>query len=90
MYAILGEPGEDDFGAALSSWSQGLDVYFFGYIADYRPPHLEAYLYTDRPVYRPGQTVFFRAIARQAYNGRYTIPEQSNLRLACLMTLANQ
>jgi alpha-2-macroglobulin len=81
VYAILGEPGQEDFGAALSYWSQGLDIYNFGYFADYSPPHLEAYLYTDRPIYRPGQTVYFRAIARQAYNGRYSIPEKTTLAL---------
>ncbi|HLE14775.1 MAG TPA: Ig-like domain-containing protein [Anaerolineales bacterium] len=81
VYAILGQPGQEDFGAGLSYWSQGLDIYNFGYQADYNPPHLQAYLYTDRPVYRPGQTVYFRAIVRQAYNGRYTLPEQSSFEL---------
>ncbi|MES0359985.1 MAG: Ig-like domain-containing protein [Anaerolineales bacterium] len=78
-YAILGEPGEETFSAALSSWGQGLDGSSFGYQVDYTPPHLEAYLYTDRPIYRPGQTVNFRAILRQVYNGRYSLPDRSNL-----------
>jgi uncharacterized protein YfaS (alpha-2-macroglobulin family) len=80
-YAILGEPGQETFSAALSNWNQGLDGGSFGYQVDYTPPHLEAYLYTDRPIYRPGQEVYFRAILRQAYNGRYEMPEQSNLTL---------
>jgi uncharacterized protein YfaS (alpha-2-macroglobulin family) len=78
-YAILGEPGQETFSAALSSWGQGLDGSSFGYQVDYTPPHLEAYLYTDRPIYRPGQTVHFRAIVRDAYNGRYSLPDRSNL-----------
>jgi len=83
-YAILGEPGQETFSAALSNWGQGLDGGSFGYRVDYTPPHLEAYLYTDRPIYRPGQSVYFRAILRQAYNGRYDLPDQSNLILNLL------
>jgi uncharacterized protein YfaS (alpha-2-macroglobulin family) len=78
-YAILGEPGKETFSAALSNWGQGLNGGDFGYRVDYTPPHLEAYLYTDRPIYRPGQSVNFKAILRQAYNGRYDLPDQSNL-----------
>ncbi len=78
-FAIIGEPGEEGFSAALTNWNQGMLGNEFGHPIDYTPPHLEAYLYTDRPIYRPGQTVFFRAIARQAYNGRYDIPDQSSL-----------
>lgn len=80
-YAVLGAPGEDTFSATLQNWSIGLEAGSFGLMADYRPPHLETYLYTDRPIYRPGQTVFFRAVARQAYNGRYSMPEQPTLPL---------
>ena len=77
-YAILGAPGEENFSAALSNWGQGLDGSSFGYRVDYTPPHLEGYLYTDRPIYRPGQMVNFRVILRQTYNGRYDLPDQAN------------
>jgi hypothetical protein len=80
-YAVLGEPGEDHFGVALTNWSQDLQG-STEIVTDWRPPRLEAYLYTDRPIYRPGQTVYFRAVARQAYNGRYTLPDRSSLPLA--------
>lgn len=30
-----------------------------------------AYIYTDRPIYRPGDTVYFKAILRNFENGRY-------------------
>ncbi|HEX6302914.1 MAG TPA: Ig-like domain-containing protein, partial [Anaerolineales bacterium] len=78
-YAVLGQPGDENFALALSIWSQGLEGWNFGIPTDFAPPHLEAYLYTDRPIYRPGQTVYFRAIARQAYNGRYGLPERGSL-----------
>ena len=85
-YAILGEPGQEVFSAALSNWGQGIEGGSFGYRVDYTPPHLEAYIYTDRPIYRPGQSVNFRTILRQAYNGRYELPDRSNL----LLTLLNE
>jgi uncharacterized protein YfaS (alpha-2-macroglobulin family) len=42
---------------------------------------LTAYTYTDRPVYRPGDTVHFKSIIRaQTMNG-YVIPQSRDLRL---------
>ncbi len=71
-FALIGQPGEANFAFTASSWNSGVSSYDFGMITDDRGPHLETYLYTDRPIYRPGQTVSFRAVVRQAYNGRYT------------------
>ena len=78
-YAVLGEPGSPDFSLALSTWDHGFSAFNFRLQTDFRPPHLEAYIYTDRPIYRPGQTVNFRGILRQAYNGRYELPEISQI-----------
>lgn len=78
-YAIISEPGEELFGLALSSWVQGLDGWNFSIQTDYSPARLSAYLYTDRPIYRPGQMLYFRAVLRQAYNGRYSLPDETNL-----------
>ena len=72
-FAILGQPGEDRFGLALSTWEEGISPGYFGITEDTRPPGLMTYLYTDRPIYKPGQTVYYRVIARQAYNGVYSL-----------------
>ena len=77
-FAILGQPGEDRFGLALSTWAQGISPDYFGIHEETRPPGLLTYLYTDRPIYRPGQTVYFRAVTRQAYNGFYSLPESAH------------
>ncbi len=74
VYAALGQPGQDAFGMTFSSWYSGVSPWDFGINANTRAPGLDLYLYTDRPIYRPGQTVYFRAIVRNAYNGRYTPP----------------
>lgn len=74
-FAIAGNPGEDGFGIALSNWDTGASGWDFDIDTNYAPPRLESYIYTDRPIYRPGQTVNFRTILRQAFNGRYSIPD---------------
>ncbi len=43
-----------------------------GYRALLKPgPHYYAYLYTDRPIYRPGQKVHYSAFVREVKEGRY-------------------
>ncbi len=79
--AVLSEPDQEDFGVAQSSWSSGVAPWDFGISLNPRPPEPETYLYTDRPIYRPGQTVYFRGVVRQAFNGRYTLPEFSSVSL---------
>lgn len=75
LYAVLGTPGSETFALATSGWNMGVAAWDFGYSLDARPPRTEIYLYTDRPMYRPGQTVYFRGVAREAFNGRYELPQ---------------
>jgi len=54
--------------------------YAFLNVEDYEaPPPVGAsykiYTYTDRPIYRPGQTVYFKCIVRKYENERYSIPK---------------
>ncbi len=39
------------------------------------------YIYTDRPVYRPGQTVYFKGIVRQIQGQDYVCPEPMTARV---------
>src|SRR5271166_3339270 len=43
--------------------------------------NLRGYTYTDRPVYRPGDTVHFKTIVRSEKPSGYTIPQQRELHL---------
>ncbi len=79
--AVMSEPGQDDFGAAQTSWNSGVSPWEFGIPLNPRPPQPATYLYTDRPIYRPGQTVYFRGAVRQAFNGRYQLPDFSSISL---------
>jgi len=71
-YAVLGQPGDANFGMAFSSWNQSISPWDFNISTDRTPAAPKIYFYTDRPIYRPGQTVYFRIVARQAFDGRYT------------------
>ena len=73
-YAMLGQPGEENFALSPSTWSWGLSAWNFGYSQRVQAPHTKIYMYTDRPIYRPGQKVYFRGVARQEFNGRYELP----------------
>jgi len=42
---------------------------------------LTAYTYTDRPVYRPGDTVHFKSIVRAQTMSGYVVPQSRDLRL---------
>jgi uncharacterized protein YfaS (alpha-2-macroglobulin family) len=78
-FVALGKPGDPDFSLGLSTWEQGFASWNLQVSADYSPPSTKTYFYTDRPIYRPGQTVNFRVVVRQAFNGRYNLPEITQL-----------
>lgn len=78
-YALMGDPGSEFFSISLSTWSQGIDGYDFGFDTDFTAPDLMTYLYTDRSIYRPGQTVYFRGVLRHEHNGRYALAEVTSL-----------
>ena len=78
-YAVLAEPGDDLFGLASTAFNIGISPWDFDINSNfYDGEQNKVYLYTDRPIYRPGQVVSFRGIARVAFNGRYIdLPQQN-------------
>ncbi len=60
--AVLDGPGH--FGIGYTGWSNGAEAWNFGYGFSWSPRAYHVYLYTDRPVYRKGQPVYFRGIVR--------------------------
>ncbi|PJF24428.1 MAG: hypothetical protein CUN53_17880, partial [Phototrophicales bacterium] len=63
------------FGIGVTNWSQGLDGWSFGYETDYAPQLYTGYIYTDRPIYRPGQPVYFRGIIRERDDAVFFQPD---------------
>ena len=89
-FAMLGTQGDDNFGFALSNWNEGISPWDFDVPANYYPLSIQAYVYTDRPIYRPGDTVHFRLVVRQVSNGRYFLPDISSYPLILNDSLGQQ
>jgi alpha-2-macroglobulin len=76
LYAVSqGGPGLQSFSATLSDWSDGIDPWSFGVPSQYQAETYQSYLYTDRPLYRPGQVVYFKGILRKDNDARYLLPD---------------
>lgn len=76
VIAIVGTPGAPGFGLSSSEWDQGASPWDFDiplWYSDFNPYRL--YFYSDRPIYRPGQTVLLRGILREDADVRYTLPD---------------
>ncbi|MEA3310070.1 MAG: Ig-like domain-containing protein, partial [Chloroflexota bacterium] len=74
--AVLGEPGQPTFGVSVSHWDAGAAPWDFDIDSQYGHfvPY-NIYLYSDRPIYRPGQTVRLRGILRAERDVRYSLPD---------------
>ena len=81
FYAITGASGQDDFGITASNWTFGTEPYNFGLASNYGSTLAQTFIYTDRPIYRPGQTVYYRLIHRGRMGGGYVLPAEDSLDL---------
>jgi len=72
-YVMSEEKGK--FAFARSDWGSGLSPYEFGIWSSYytMPDQPLAYVYTDRPLYRPGQKVSFKGVVRQNNDLAYSL-----------------
>lgn len=76
-FAMAGTPGDSDFAIASDQWSEGIGPWEFGISQGYDNSNYLLYFYTDRPLYQPGQTVYWKGIVRQRDNdgnGGYSLP----------------
>jgi uncharacterized protein YfaS (alpha-2-macroglobulin family) len=61
------------FAFSSSEWNDGITPWEFGFSSE-TPPSGRAYLDSDRPIYRAGQTVYFRALLRDETDAHYALP----------------
>jgi uncharacterized protein YfaS (alpha-2-macroglobulin family) len=71
-YAIVQSDGL--FAVSSNNWTNGIDTWAFGVYGTLYEEDYTVYLYTDRPLYRPGQEVNFRGILRNRDGVDYTLP----------------
>ncbi|TLN27510.1 hypothetical protein FDZ74_01265, partial [bacterium] len=76
LYAVSGQPGDANFSMSVTNWSAGINSWEYGIPTSMEQPKPKIYLYSDRPIYRPGQTVYLRGIVRTPDNGRYELPPE--------------
>ncbi len=76
IFAFTGnlENPDEDFAAAINGWTSGISPWDFGLPVEYSSSPYAAYFFTDRPIYRPGQTVYFKGIVRADDDARYALP----------------
>lgn len=65
---------DEPFAVASTNWRDGIERWNFGISTeDFLQPYA-FHLYTDRAIYRPGQTVFFKGIIRADDDAHYSLP----------------
>jgi alpha-2-macroglobulin len=74
-FALVGESGENNFAFSISTWQDGYFLYEQGINQDTLPALLNAYIYTDRPIYRPGDTIHFKTVLFSPDNGLPMMPD---------------
>jgi len=75
LFAFAGQEGKDNFAVAMNQWSDGISPWEFNLPAESWSEPYSAYFYTDRAIYRPGQTVYFKGILRADDDARYSLPK---------------
>ncbi|HEV8535368.1 MAG TPA: Ig-like domain-containing protein [Candidatus Limnocylindria bacterium] len=61
-------------GVLSTRWQQGVSAFQFGLQAEYLTREFVGQVYTDRPIYRPGETVEYKGIVRADDDARYSLP----------------
>ncbi|MBC8160839.1 MAG: Ig-like domain-containing protein, partial [Roseiflexaceae bacterium] len=73
LIAVAREP----FAAMSTSWATSIARWEFASSGQFYAPGLYSYVYTDRPIYRPGQTVQLKGIIRSENDAAFTLPAQA-------------
>lgn len=71
----LSESGNRIIAAVGSDWNAAMSVWDFGVSASGSMQKFYTNIYTDRAIYRPGQTVYVRGIVRRDEDTTYTLPD---------------
>ncbi len=76
IFAFIGDPDnpDQDFAATINQWYDGVSPWNFSMPTERYLTPFSAYFFTERPIYRPGQTVYFKGILRGDDDAHYSLP----------------
>lgn len=78
VVAVSGEPGDADFAIGATDWNQGITLSDFNLpYRNYDEKHI-LHFFTDRPLYRPGQRVYWKGIMRRWRGEEYQLPAEGS------------
>lgn len=66
----------DHFGVVRTEWEQGAEPWQIGIQQEYAPRVYVGHIYTDRPIYRPGETVSLKGVVRADNDADYRVPDE--------------
>ncbi len=74
VYAFVGSENGD--AVIASNWDDGIEPWRFNlnFNYGYEPNHLITALFTDRGIYRPGETVYVKGLTRRQQDGQWQLP----------------
>jgi hypothetical protein len=64
----------DHHGILSTRWQQGVAPFQYGIPTEFYEREWVGHVYTDRPIYRPGETVEYKGIVRADDDARYRLP----------------
>ncbi len=72
LLALMEDGG--DVALASPAWNNGISSYNYDFPTYGLSGDTQGAIYTERPLYRPGQTVYFKGLVRADDDGRYSLP----------------
>ncbi len=71
---VVRSQGGDRYAVTTTQWQQGANPYQLGIPYEGYPRKYVGNVYTDRPIYRAGEQVFYKAVVRADDDAAYSIP----------------
>ena len=81
-YYNLVYTSQSPFVAGANQWSQGISPWEFGFSGGEGQQPYRVHVYTERPIYRAGQVVYFRGVVRAEQDATYTMPDLSAVQVS--------
>jgi hypothetical protein len=72
---VMTDDAPERWGFLSSTWDDGIRTRDFQMPYYYGASSHTVFLYSDRPIYRPDQTVYFKGVIRQDNDGLFTLPK---------------